>query len=372
MTALLGRFVARGASRGIAMLGARTGGRRPPTLPSIALSSSRPVAGRATTVNAAWPATVRTPPATLLRPSRAAAWREADAMERSGMTPQQVSRAFRERLGASAAAVDAMAEAEQLLRDGGSLEDARAVLVNSAADADGSSSLSLTPPPTKEKPVSTEERPLRRGFLLNADDDDSAARRLPTTTTTTTEAPPPTPEAPTAEVEALRARSARLVATSLGLEHDPSAADAAFRSAVLAYAAAATTTGVGDLGKALDYGVAVARRVSVEKAAPGDDDVRRVTAFVDAVRRAAVARPYEDGPRLKPEDVLFMATVHELRSTGVETDQTLRQRVLTHVATHGPAFFDHMASCAALIDALLALPDVDKGDLRRHLLAHYT
>lgn len=224
--------------------------------------------------------------------SRAQAWREADALEKQGMTPQEVADELRRRIGDDCKALDDM------VRDPKTAGERYPELVRVKKDVRG--------PPLK----------LKRGFLLE-DPKTVVAKRLG------------------------------------GISNVEEACAAAARNY------ARVKEPIADLAYVLDAAATAATAQKIEDVA---------TAFADAVLRLSLVPPYE-GPRLSVEIADFMVDIHERRRRH-EDDVTLRQSVLEHIQRHGPAFLEHMAACAHLIDALL---DVDcGGDVKRQIRAHYT
>lgn len=264
-----------------------------------------------------------------MEPSAAAAWYEADALEKSGMPPQDVAAELRSRIDP---------EILEIL-DGAHLKGHVAAKKKTEV---------------KKKKASSAK--MRRGFLLGQTD-----------------------ETYDALVEKARAFPA-MVARRLRIPAD-SECERACAEAMVAFSKLAKDPTIESLTETFEAATdeVMNRTTSTAQEPQRAGATRRTDAFVDAVVRLCIVPRYEGAP-LDPILVDFMLEVYERRRESDNDDEALKRDVMAHLQRHGPGFLSHMESAATLLDGLQRYYDSTQGEerdhqktkLRRHLHSHYT
>ncbi|KAH8077601.1 hypothetical protein JL720_9985 [Aureococcus anophagefferens] len=315
----------------------------------------------------------------------AAAWREADRLERDeGKMPQDVQEAPRrttwpeddiEKLFYNADYRD-KTFAELPPRDGG--DAAPAVDDDGYAEATGEGAAE----PSKATSASRAARPSSK----RPDDDADAA-------------PPEPPESPDVAIAKLRGADlpdksiAAYIGDLLGL--DDAKAAAARRRREYARLKFPSPDKAPDKESVELYFVALADAIDAarQRREAGHDEARVVRELVDRMKfnvdhppdRAPLAEPTipepdrrsklpagqkYDGDPLSEADVRFMVECVRIRESDAEDDGRLRARVMQHMQAHGTAFLEHMEHTANLI-TLFREMGVGPDERTERLIIHY-
>eukprot|EP00633_Aureoumbra_lagunensis_P002033 CAMPEP_0197290106 /NCGR_PEP_ID=MMETSP0890-20130614/7344_1 /TAXON_ID=44058 ORGANISM="Aureoumbra lagunensis, Strain CCMP1510" /NCGR_SAMPLE_ID=MMETSP0890 /ASSEMBLY_ACC=CAM_ASM_000533 /LENGTH=401 /DNA_ID=CAMNT_0042761915 /DNA_START=1 /DNA_END=1206 /DNA_ORIENTATION=- len=247
--------------------------------------------------------------------SQALAWRQADAMEKQGLAPQQVANELRSRLGVSQEYMDAVTEATRLRMMGTDEAQIKTTLKK------------LLPPEyiiSDQKPTTKniQKIHIQRGFLLH---NQNSKRNASSTSTTVV-------------------NSRHKFETNLTqvLQLNPALCREALTGAIALYSAQQDRN-MNDFAQILECASASARSCSSSD--------QRLDVFLAAVARLTILPPYK-GPKLKDADIDFMLDIYRRRTAGKDDDEELRGLVLKHVQKQGPAFLQHMTQAAHLLDGI--------------------